>query len=402
MEPRFTAPGGYGMVPAPQILGGAVFMKPGMCRCRCLLGALLLAVSAIAANSVFAQSARQPLDLERFKEREIVVGTKEAAPFAMKSPDGEWSGISIDLWRRNAEKLKLKYRFHDEETVPGLIEAVTGGKVDIGVAALTVTSDREQALDFTSAFYGTGLGIAVPATGGVASWAPVVRALTSFGFLQAVLALIGLALLVGLVVWLLERRHNEEFGGSAAKGLSSSVWWTTVAMTQRGIGHQGPRTMPGRFVAMLWMVGSIIAIAVFTAGITSALTVRQLQGSVHGVTDLSKVRVGAVSGSSTEDTLRKLRISFESYTNAKEGLQAIRDGKLDAFVYDRPLLAWTINQDFRSSIQLLDVTFDQQHYAFALPAGSPLRKPVSVVLLNEVRSTWWGDTLHRYLGDKGQ
>ncbi len=77
-------------------------------------------------------------------------------------------------------------------------------------------------------------------------------------------------------------------------------------MNQRGIGHQGPRTMPGRFVAMLWTAGSIIAIAVFTAGITSALTVRQLQGNFHGVTDLSKVRVGAVTGSPTEDTLSRL------------------------------------------------------------------------------------------------
>ena len=369
----------------------------------CRLGWHVVAVAAflIAAVPAFAQSAKLWPDLEKLKQREIIVGTKEAAPFSMKSPAGEWSGISIDLWRRIAEKQNIKYRFHEEETVQSLIDAVVAGKVDIAVAALTVTAGREEALDFTSAFYGTGLGIAV-STGGTASWTPVVRALTSFGFLQSVLALIGLALLVGLVVWLLERRHNEEFGGTVAKGLSSSVWWTTVAMTQRGIGHQGPRTMPGRFIAMLWMVGSIIAIAVFTAGITSALTVRQLQGNVHGVTDLSKVRVGAVTGSSTEDTLDRLRISFESYPNAKAGLQAIRDGKLDAFVYDRPLLAWTINQDFRSSVQLLDVVFDQQHYAFALPFGSPLRKPVSVAVLNEIRSSWWGDTLYRYLGSKGQ
>lgn len=370
-------------------------------KCRVGWCVFAIAICLIAAPPAVAQSVNPPLSLDQLKQREIVVGTKEAPPFAMKSPEGEWSGISIDLWRRIAEKQNIKYRFHEEEAVQGLVEAAAAGKVDIAVAALTVTSGREEMLDFTSAFYGTGLGIAVPA-GGAASWGPVVRALTSFGFLQSVLALVGLALLVGLLVWLLERRHNEEFGGTVAKGLSSSVWWTTVAMTQRGIGHQGPRTMPGRFVAMLWMVGSIIAIAVFTAGITSALTVRQLQGNVHGVTDLSKVRVGAVTGSSTEDTLNRLRIGFESYPNAKEGLQAIRDGKLDAFVYDRPLLAWTINQDFRSSVQLLDVIFDQQHYAFALPAGSPLRKPVSVAVLNEIRNTWWGDTLHRYLGSKGQ
>ena len=363
---------------------------------------IALALCLIPAVPAVAQSVKPAIDFEQMRQREIVVGTKEAAPFSMKSPSGEWSGISIDLWRRIADKQNLKYRFHEEETVPGLIDATAKGKVDIAVAALTVTAGREEMLDFTSAFFGTGLGIAVPATGIVSTWAPVARALTSFGFLQAVLALIGLALLVGLVVWLLERRHNDEFGGSVAKGLSSSVWWTTVAMTQRGIGHQGPRTVPGRFIAMLWMVGSIITLAVFTASITSVLTVRQLQGNVHGVTDLSRVRVGAVGGSSTEDTLRKLKISFESFPSTRAGLQAIRDGKLEAFVYDRPLLAWTINQDFRSSVQLLDVTFDQQHYAFAVPPGSPLRKPVSVALLGDIRTTWWGETLYQYLGSKGQ
>jgi ABC-type amino acid transport substrate-binding protein len=361
-----------------------------------------LFAAVLPVPCALGQSANPPVESGPTTPRELVVGTKEAAPFSMKSPEGEWTGISIDLWRRIAEKQKIKYRFQEEESVQALIDAVAQSKVDIGVAALTVTADRETMLDFTSAFYSTGLGIAVPATTGMAGWAPVVRALTSFSFLRAVLALVGLALLVGLVVWLLERRHNEEFGGPVTKGLSSSVWWTTVAMTQRGIGHQGPRTLPGRLVAMLWMVGSIIAIAVFTASITSALTIRQLQGNVQGVTDLSNVRVGVVGGSSSEDTLDRLRIRFQGYPNAREGLKAVRDGKLDAFVYDRPLLAWIIHQDFRSSVQLLDLIFDQQHYAFALPAGSPLRKPISVAILNEVRNTWWGDILYRYLGDKGQ
>lgn len=357
-------------------------------------------VLLFASGTGAAQSSK-PADLTELLRREIVVGTKEAPPFAMKGPDGEWSGISIDLWRRIASQQNIRFRFHEEETVSALLDATSKGNVDVAVAAITVTAGREEMLDFTSAFYGTGLGIAV-ASGGAASFAPVMRTLTSFNFLRAVLALIGLALVVGFVVWLLERRHNEEFGGGVAKGLSSSVWWTTVAMTQRAIGQKGPRTVPGRFVAMLWMVGSIITIAVFTAAITSALTVRHLQGAVQGVTDLSKVRVGAVAGSSTEETLKKLRIAFDGFPTAKDGLQAIHDGKLDAFVYDRPLLAWIINQDFRRSIALLDVVFDQQHYAFALPSGSPLRKPVSVALLREVRSPWWGETLYRYLGEKGQ
>jgi len=236
--------------------------------------------------------------------------------------------------------------------------------------------------------------------GGPLSWTPVLRALTSFGFLKAVLTLFGLALVVGLVVWLFERRHNEDFGGGVAKGLSYSVWWTTIAMTQRGIGNFGPRTMPGRVVAMFWMVGSIIALAVFTAGITSVITIRHLQGEVHGVSDLAVVRVGAIPGTSTIDALTRMRIKYTNFTNIPDGLRAVRRGRIDAFVHDKPLLAWSVTREFQSSVQLLDATFDPQHYAFALPSNSPLRKPVSIAILKTVESDWWAETLFRYLGSR--
>ena len=328
-----------------------------------------------------------------------MIGTKEAPPFAMKAADGAWQGISIDLWRRIADDKKWRYRFVEVQTVPELIDGVATSKFDVAVAALTVTTARERMLDFTASFFSTGLGIAV-AAGGPPSWRPVMTALTSFGFIQAILALVGLALAVGLIVWFFERRHNEDFGGGVARGLSSSVWWTTVAMTQRGIGNFGPRTMPGRAVAMLWMVGSIIAIAVFTAGITAALTVRQLQGTVREVADLSAVRVGAVNGTTAEDVLLQLRVWPVTFATPKDALLALRAGNIDAVVYDRPLLAWFVKQDFQSSIQLLDTIFDFQNYAFAVPLNSPLRKSIGVAVLDATESPWWGQTIFRYTGTR--
>ena len=32
----------------------------------------------------------------------LIVGTKEAPPFSMKSSDGQWTGLSVDLWRQIA------------------------------------------------------------------------------------------------------------------------------------------------------------------------------------------------------------------------------------------------------------------------------------------------------------
>src|SRR4029079_12035259 len=38
-----------------------------------------------------------------FPRRELIIGTKEAPPFALKHADGTWTGISIELWRDIAQ-----------------------------------------------------------------------------------------------------------------------------------------------------------------------------------------------------------------------------------------------------------------------------------------------------------
>jgi polar amino acid transport system substrate-binding protein len=200
-----------------------------------------------------------------------------------------------------------------------------------------------------------------------------------------------------LVIWLLERRRTEYFGGGT-KGLGSGFWWSTIAMTQAGAAQNAPATLPGRIVATGWMIASVIAIAIFTAGITSTLTRRELQGAVHSANDLRSVRVGAIADSVTAEYLHRQRILHRDFPGAREGLKALQAGAIDAFVYDRPLLTWIVLQDFSNTLRMLDMTIDSQTYAIALPKGSPLRDTLNVALLEEIESDWWQQTLFQYLG----
>jgi polar amino acid transport system substrate-binding protein len=275
------------------------------------------------------------------------------------------------------------------------LAATSSGAADAAVAAITVTAARARTGDFTQPFYETGLGVAV--AGGVANWLPILRTFLSFRFLQAILALLGIALIVGTLVWLFERRHNDHFAGSPARGLTSGIWWSAVAMTQAGAAQGAPSSLPGRLLAVVWMIVSIIALAVFTAGITSAITTHQLQGLVRNADDLRSLRVGVVDGSSTVDFLDHQRIAHRVFADAPAGLNAVQTGNIDAFVYDRPLLSWIVKQNF-ASLQVLGVTLDQQNYAIALPSGSGLRSPLDIVLLESVTSEWWAQVLYRYLG----
>jgi hypothetical protein len=48
-------------------------------------------------------------------------------------------------------------------------------------------------------------------------------------------------------------------------------------------------------------------------------------------------------------------------------LLARQKERIDALVYDRPLLLWLVNERFSGSLWVLDGTFDPQVYAIALP-----------------------------------
>jgi polar amino acid transport system substrate-binding protein len=349
----------------------------------------------VAVTLVCDRGYAQPATLDPSSpDRELVIGTKEAPPFAMKQQDGTWRGISIDLWRRVADRMHLRYRFSEQSTVQALIDGTAEGAFDAAIAALTVTAARERVVDFTQPFYMTGLGVAVSMDEG--RWRSIFRALVSFGFFHAVLTLLAIAMCVGFLVWLLERRKTEHFSGGA-KGLASGFWWSAIAMTQAGAAQNAPATLPGRIVAMGWMIASIIAIAIFTAGITSTLTKQELRGAVHSANDLRSVRVGAPAGSATVDYLDRQRTSHRGFATPQEGLKALQAGAIDAFVYDKPLLTWLVLQDHSTTLRVLPLILDNQNYAVVLPKGSSLRAPLNVTLLEEIESDWWEQTLFQYL-----
>ena len=328
-------------------------------------------------------------------DREWVVATKAAPPFAIKQPDGEWSGISIALWKRIADKEHLHYRLVETQSVPELLDGVANGTFDAGVAAVTVTAARARSVDFTQPFYNTGLGIAVPINEN--PWVSIGRALLSFSFFQAVGVLLCIAMTVGFLIWMFERHKTEHFAGGA-KGLASSFWWSTIAMTQAGAAQNAPTTLPGRIIAMGWMIASVIAIAVFTAGITSTLTRRGLEGAVHGFSDLHSVRVGAVENSATTDYLSHQRLSFRAFPDIQSGLSALAQGQIDAFVHDKPLLTWMVHNDYSSLVRIVDTSFSSESYAIALPRNSAMRSKLDLAVLDQVESDWWQQKLFDTLG----
>src|SRR5208283_5336718 len=119
-------------------------------------GALLAALTA--APEAYGQRGPEVPSVNK----KMVVGTKEAPPFSMKDLDGQWTGISIDLWRQIAAELNLSYEFRELDQYD-LLEGLTNGSLDVVVTEFTITPERLDKFDFTYPFYTTGLGLAVVA-----------------------------------------------------------------------------------------------------------------------------------------------------------------------------------------------------------------------------------------------
>jgi len=328
----------------------------------------------------------------------LIVGTKEAPPFSMKTSDGQWTGLSIDLWRQIAAQLNFRYELR-ELTLKQLLDGVTDGSLDAAVAALTIRPEREKNFDFTHAFYTTGLGIAV-AGKAHNPWLTVVERFFSIAFLKVVGTLTLVLLGVGMLVWWFEHKKNpRQFNGSAARGIGSGFWWSAVTMTTVGYGDKAPVTLAGRIVGLIWMFAAIIIISSFTAAITSSLTVTQLESVIKGPEDLPKVTVGTIANTTSESYLKQIQISFRSFGSPQEGLKALKEGKIQALVYDAPILRYYIHQNYIGSLEVLPYRLQRQEYGIALQPNSPLRERINVVLLQKIQEKAWQEKLSQYLGE---
>ncbi len=349
-----------------------------------LTGLCLILVPPLAAQT----GAEMP--------QKLVVGTKIAPPFAIKNQDGEWSGVSIDLWRELATELQWDFELRETD-LAGLLAGLEDGSLDVAVAALTVTAEREQAFDFTHPFYTTGLGIAVPGSSS-GGWMAVLTGFASLAFLQVLATLALVLLALGFLVWLFERRRNPQFGGGPLQGIGSGFWWSAVTMTTVGYGDKAPVTLGGRLVALIWMFAAIIIISSFTAAITSSLTLSELGSGIRGPEDLVRARVATVPESTSAAYLTRHRITHYPFAGPLEGLQAVATGQVDAAVYDAPMLKYLAANRMAGAVRVLPQTFERQDYAIGLATESPLREPLNRALLEKIAAPWWQETLFRYLG----
>ncbi len=364
---------------------------------------LLLPVQVLSQG--ITETPTQPQTTQQAQPAPLQLGVRVIEPFVTKSSDGTYSGFSVELWDKISTKAELgKPTFTEYKNVGDLLQGVQDKKVDAGIAAISITSDRESKVDFSQPMFNAGLQIMVPKNSSSDSsqtniFQKIATALWRVEFLNLVISIIVLSFVLANIIYLVERRHLDGvFSKNYFVGIWQAFWWSLSGLASQA--DHNPVSGWGKGIAVVWMYFSVIFITFFQAGITSDFTAAKLQGSINGVNDLPGKSVISIKSSTASKYLDSIKVDHKDYDNLKDALAVIQSSGADALVYDAPPLAYYSTHEGNGKVELVGEIFKPENYGIALQQGSSLTKKINLALLSLKEDGTYDELYTKYFGTK--
>jgi len=372
-----------------------------MVRTARLLAVLLLTAlgAAGAAPAASAAPSGAPVAAPGDPGLTLRVGIKELDPFVVRAGTDKYAGFSIELWDEIAKRngWTTQYVWHDGP-VTELLDDVQQGGVDVGIAGISITKDREERLDFSYPMFNAGLQVMTRPLGG-SSWTSELSGFVGAGVGRYLLALAVVLLLAGNAVWVAARwraRRDRRTPPRYLSGVGIGMFKAAGVGLAGDFGVGNPVRPVARIVAIVWAVVGVCFVSLFTAAVTTQLTVQSIRTSISGVHDLVGRSVVTVAGTSAERYLAEHRIPARTVPRIEDAYPLLhRSGGVDAIVFDAPILQHRTAVEPGSQEVLVGGIFAHEDYGIAFTTGSPLRKKVNAALL-EMRTDGSYDRLYDY------
>jgi polar amino acid transport system substrate-binding protein len=332
----------------------------------------------------------------------IKLGVREIQPFVEKKDD-KYVGFSMDLWSEIAKRADLDtLEIRSYPNVGGLIDATNAKEIDVGIAAISITREREEVVDFTQSMFDSGLKILV--SGGANGqnstniFQKMWTALTSqeFGWLVGITLL--LSLIPAHIMYFTEGlREKGVFSKNYFFGIFQALGWTLSYLV--GAPAADPNTRTGRVLSIVWFYLGVIFVAFFTATITTDLTTEKLQGSIQSEGDLPGKRILSITNSTASKYLNKSNVDHSTVDTLTEATKKLEKGDIDAVVFDAPALEYYAQNGGKGKVQVVGEVFNPEEYGMVVPQDSPLRTKLNIALLSfkedggyhELYKKWFGE-----------
>ncbi|XVF74085.1 hypothetical protein PTKIN_Ptkin13bG0032500 [Pterospermum kingtungense] len=223
-----------------------------------------------------------------------------------------------------------------------LVNKITTGDFDAVVGDISIVTNRTKIVDFTQPYVSSGLVVLVPfKKQNTGAWAflrpfsPLMWTVTGSFFL-----------VVGVVVWILEHRINDDFRGPPTHQVITILWFSfsTLFFAHR----ENTMSTLGRLVLIIWLFVVLIVNSSYTASLTSILTVQQLSTPIKGIESLIKsddpvgYQVGSFAEHYLSEELNISRSRLVALGSPEEYASALKRGPgkggVAAVVDERPYI----------------------------------------------------------------
>jgi polar amino acid transport system substrate-binding protein len=354
---------------------------------RLVLGAWLAAPMACAFGAEPPQAGT------------LRIAVYDVPPYGYANPDGSFSGISVDLWRRVAERLERQFKLIPVSEMESVLSGLEQGQYDAAIGAITITPEREKRVDFSYPAHRSGVAVALRKDRGPLSALNAYAAATT-ELSPLIFSSLAMLVLIGTAMWMIERRHPSAQGSeSSVVTLRDGLYWAIVTMTTVGYGDKTPKSTVGRVIAVSWMFASLVWVSLLSTSLVSRLTAERVESrDLVASIDLAKKKLAAVAQSSGAEYLDQHHLQYVKFSNLPDALDSLAGGKSDAVVNSVGALQYLISKRHAGTEEMPQGLLAPAYMAIALPELSPLKRPIDEALVKITSDPEWISTEERFFG----
>ncbi|UXI22280.1 uncharacterized protein NH340_JMT08223 [Sarcoptes scabiei] len=372
---------------------------------------------------------------DTLKNKTLTVVTILGEPYCMENDDenrtgnDRFEGYCVDLIKEIAQILEFKYvikvvedgvygKRNERGEWNGMIRELIEGKADIAVADLTITYEREAAVDFTMPFMSLGIGILYKRQKkDPPKLFSFMSPLAMDVWVYLITSFLGVTLFLFFVArfspyeWInphpCVKEPNELKNNFSMK---NTLWFTIGCLMQQGCDIM-PRSLSTRVLAASWWFFILILVSSYTANLAAFLTVERMVNPIESAEDLSKqtkIPYGCLKSGSTEAFFRNSNFStyarmwsfMESYRPSvfvesnKKGVDRVEKGDY-AYLMESTSIEYIVER--KCDLYQVGSLLDSKGYGIATPPDSQYRSIISDAILklqeegklHMLKNRWW-------------
>lgn len=313
-----------------------------------------------------------------FAEGPLKICVSQMAPNVIKDGNS-YSGFDIELWEAIGKDIGFESQYEEVE-FKNMFSLLNSRKFDVGIAGSTVTSDREELVDFSHHYLDSGLRILVP-NNSENNTIRTVKSIFTPSVLKCILYLIMFIGICGHILWIAEK-GKDAINDNYIPGIFDAFWCVIATMTTVGYGDIAPKKYIGRLAAFMVMLVGISFFGFIVSQMTSTLTTQKFLSNISCPEDLRGKIVATKSGTTSEQILEAIGAKIITFENIDKAYIALIDGKAQAVVFDSPSIMYFAEHDGKGKVLAVEQVFNKQYYGFPINSENDnLRERINKSLL---------------------